>query len=139
MRARCLETWRRYWWLLVRRTCCVVSLFLTPYIEQWSIFNVSHLHIHLVLADHLFDIINFLNVCFGLVKCVKNVPAYLAERLFKSMKVSCTICPSVSSGPLKSRSLQLHKRLPKQNPHIVWPFLATPYNRIGHRWCGKEC
>lgn len=25
---------------------------------------------------------------FHLVKCVKNVPAYLAERLFESMKVS---------------------------------------------------
>lgn len=27
---------------------------------------------------------------FGLVKCVKNAPAYLAERIFKSMKVNDT-------------------------------------------------
>ena len=41
-------------------------------------------------------------MCVSTVKCVKNVPAYLAERVYKSMKVSVCVCarPSVVwSGP----------------------------------------
>ena len=37
-------------------------------------------------------------VCVFTVKCVKNVPAYLAERLYKSMKVSVSVHVHLWSG-----------------------------------------
>lgn len=44
-----------------------------------------------VPAKHFANLIAWCFFCA--VKCVKNVPAYLAERLFQSMKVSWAKCP----------------------------------------------
>lgn len=59
---RCLETCRSSWW---------------PSVRKRQTFKAAHFR----LNAHCYSCL--------LVKCVKNVPAYLAERLFSAMKVKC--------------------------------------------------
>lgn len=73
---------------------------------------------------------------FLLVKCVQNVPAYLAERLFKSMKVSCAtgqfvhLCHDGLSKPLCTSEMSA-----QQNSHSVWLHhtLSVTADCIGHQ------